>query len=372
MFPHLLPSLPKTLRHSRRFLSTCSSPLSPHHSIYLSRSTNPYFNLSLEDWLFRHKSHKEPLLLLYRDDPCVVIGRNQNPWKEVNLGALKKAGVPCIRRRSGGGTVYHDLGNTNYSIHLPRSSFDRNVTSDLVLRAVRSMGIDARVNDRNDICVGPEKMSPFSTMNLPRSAYKIVNNRAYHHGTMLISTRLDTLGDLLHSTKETMETKGVASVRSPVCNLRQWSESVSHDAFVDAVVTQFRQEYGIDEEVHSVEENAETRNVEYIRHGMTELPSWDWAYGQTPEFTFTIHQLFECGQVTAQIRSKHGVILSCSLALTPLRGGDTSQELQEELGELGKQLEGQRYGFVDEARLRNEIGDHTKAVWEWLREQMDT
>ena len=82
-----------------------------------------------------------------------------------------------------------DLGNTNFSIHLPRTSFDRHATARTVLDAVRSLSIDANVNERNDICVGKEKVSG--------SAYKIVNNRAYHHGTMLISSRLDTLGELL-------------------------------------------------------------------------------------------------------------------------------------------------------------------------------
>lgn len=101
------------------------------------------------------------MLLLYRDDPCVVIGRNQNPWKEVNFPALQRADIPFIRRRSGGGTVYHDSGNTNFSIHLPRSQFDRNSTGQVVLRAVRALGIDARLNDRNDLCVGPYKISDF-------------------------------------------------------------------------------------------------------------------------------------------------------------------------------------------------------------------
>jgi len=115
-----------------------TSSTSPQHSIYVSKSTNPYFNLTFEDWLvwttftyrlymmtgenrlFRHKNPNEPLLLIYRDDPCVVIGRNQNPWKEINFDALRtRPGVPFIRRRSGGGTVYHvwscTLGSKNHS-----------------------------------------------------------------------------------------------------------------------------------------------------------------------------------------------------------------------------------------------------------------
>ena len=191
-----------------------SGPPTAQHSIYISNSTNPYFNLTFEDWsvspsppttttnlnmtnpiwiqlgrLFRHKPPTDPLLLIYRDDPCVVIGRNQNPWKEVNMAALRRSGIPFVRRRSGGGTVYHvsiydvqgwysfsldwwfnqDLGNTNFSIHLPRPSFDRHVTARIVLRAVRSMSIDAHINERNDICVGKDKISVFrSVCNLCR------------------------------------------------------------------------------------------------------------------------------------------------------------------------------------------------------------
>ena len=110
-----------------------SGRVTPKHSIYLSRSVNPYFNLSFEDWfvlpvkaqqhlltrpmiwhrLFRHKPPQEPLLLIYRDDPCVIIGRHQNPWNEVNLRALHNTGTPFVRRRSGGGAVYHVRQDTD-------------------------------------------------------------------------------------------------------------------------------------------------------------------------------------------------------------------------------------------------------------------
>ncbi|KAI0303928.1 hypothetical protein BC826DRAFT_980470 [Russula brevipes] len=238
----MLPNLARLLQRGHRLFSTSrASPLSAKHSIYVSQSSDPYFNLSFEDWLFKEKPIQEPLLLLYRDEPCVIIGRNQNPWKEVNFPALRRAGIPFIRRRSGGGTVYHDMGNTNFSIHLPRSSFNRHVTAQLVLRAVRSLGVDASINDRNDVCVGPYKVSG--------SAYKIAKDRAYHHGTMLISSQLNTLGDVLHVSKESMITRGVASVRSPVKNLQEFNPTVTHAQFVGAMVQAFREEYHIGEPV---------------------------------------------------------------------------------------------------------------------------
>ncbi|KAI0068630.1 Lipoyltransferase and lipoate-protein ligase [Artomyces pyxidatus] len=336
----------------RSFPTSRPLQIDAKHSIYVSKSTNPYFNLTLEDWLFKNKSHEQPLLVLYRDDPCVVIGRNQNPWKEVNMHALRRTGISFIRRHSGGGTVYHDPGNTNFSIHLPRTSFDRHATAQVILRAVRALEVDARVNDRNDVCVGEYKM---------RSAYKIVKDRAYHHGTMLISTQLDTLGDVLHVSKDSMVTRGVASVRSPVRNLQEFQPKFTHDAFVEAVIDAFREEYGVDGPIHDVFADAESMNIPYIRDGMDELRSWDWAFGQTPEFTYTIHGTFAWGDVTAEIRSKHGIILSCTL--------QAGRADLFALADVASALEGEKYAFVDEGAHYNGEGP-ARDVWNWLREEM--
>ncbi|KAK7470112.1 hypothetical protein VKT23_001553 [Stygiomarasmius scandens] len=350
------------LRHRFSF-SSAASP-SAEHAIYVSQSTNPYFNLTFEDWLFRHKSPQQPLLLLYRDDPCVVIGRNQNPWKEVNLPALRaRENVPFIRRRSGGGTVYHDHGNTNFSIHLPRQSFDRHATAQIVLRAVRSLGIDANVNDRNDICVGKEKVSG--------SAYKIVNKRAYHHGTMLISTELKTLGDLLRTNKDTMETKGVASVRSPVCNLQQFSKNITHDAFVNAMVDEFLKEYPTTTptDVQFVDE-VDWQDVEYIQHGMAELPSWDWAYGQTPEFTYRVSNAFSWGTAHATIRSKHGVIIDCKIHVSDIEAPSVSAS-SKPLEEVERFLQGKKYGLVHNGTTVLGVDNPKSELVSWLSKIMD-
>ncbi|KAJ7506573.1 hypothetical protein B0H11DRAFT_1706566 [Mycena galericulata] len=327
-----IPSLPRgfTTRHSINRIEEIQN------SVYISQSTDPLFNLTFEDWLFRHSPPEKPLLFLYRNRPCVVIGRNQNPWKEVNMDALRSREVPFVRRRSGGGTVYHDLGNTNFSIHLARREFDRRVTAQIVLRAVRSLGIErARLNDRNDICADRATDNHVSG-----SAYKIVNTRAYHHGTMLISTQLDTLGDLLRTNKETMITAGVASVRSPVCNLQQFSPEIEHAVFARAMVTEFRREYALDETADPAQTVDETSgDPSYIQRGITELESWDWLYSQTPAFTYTIDTSFPWGPVTAEVHAKHGVILSCAL-----RAPSLSAELEEELVQLGASAEGKVYG----------------------------
>ncbi|KAG5635935.1 hypothetical protein H0H81_009620 [Sphagnurus paluster] len=299
--------------HLRTIVSPAYATPSAQHSIYISKSTNPYFNLTFEDWLFRHKSPEEPLLLIYRDEPCVIIGRNQNPWKEVNFEALRaRPNIPFIRRRSGGGTVYHDLGNTNFSIHLPRQEFDRHVTAQLVLRAVRSLGVNAQVNDRNDICT-----LLICGFHVSGSAYKIVNKRAYHHGTMLISSRLDTLGDLLRTNKDTMVTKGVASVRSPVRNLQHFRRDVTHDTFTSAVVNEFQREYGISASPQFIEETGDIKNVEYIRKGLDELPVLD-----TPLEKSVLEDLMRSGQTL--VGKQYGLLEE---SLTELKRDDPRREL---------------------------------------------
>ena len=137
------------------------------------------------------------VLLLYRNSSCVIIGRNQNPWIEANMNTVynksinnsNELQIPLIRRKSGGGTVYHDLGNTNYCVMMPRSEFKRSTSVTMVSQALEQLDIPASVNSRYDIVIGDKKISG--------SAYKIANNKSYHHGTMLIDTDLKVLGDAL-------------------------------------------------------------------------------------------------------------------------------------------------------------------------------
>ncbi|THH30343.1 hypothetical protein EUX98_g3852 [Antrodiella citrinella] len=213
------------------------------------------------------------------------------------------------------------------------------------MTALRSLAIDATVNDRNDICVRDEKVSG--------SAYKIVNNRAYHHGTMLISSDLGSLGRLLKvENKDAIQTKGVESVRSPVTNLRAYSDTVTHEAFVSAVVRSFRLDYDIDvdEEVQYVEEDTSTINIEYVRHGMDELKTWDWAYGQTPEFTHAFDKTFSWGKVSVNVRSKHGIILECSL-----QGSDEAEVMEDDTLRWSEWLVGKKYGFIEKDLIRGEM-----------------
>lgn len=244
-----------------RFRRLVTSPFKPFkYHVYASASQDVAVNLSIEDYLFR-KSHPEStVLFLYINNPCIVIGRNQNPWLEVNHALLSqdsgsrppdnrdggqarwKDKIKLIRRRSGGGTVFHDLGNLNFSVICPPASFNRDKYAEVVVRAIRRTNPRARVNERHDIVLDPGEVIPTSDQPdqkdthrtkfafgdgplVPRkvsgSAYKLVRNRALHHGTCLFdSPNISTISEYLQSpARPFLKARGVESVRSPIANI---------------------------------------------------------------------------------------------------------------------------------------------------------
>jgi lipoate-protein ligase A len=242
------------VRNYSSFTEKLADPANKLQS-YVSRSSDPYLNLSIEDHILRKSPADSTVLFLYVNRPCVVIGRNQNPWTEVNLGILNAArethgakdseppgigAVDLVRRRSGGGTVFHDEGNLNWSITCPRADFTRDKHAEMVVRALRRLGIDrARVNERHDIVLdqGHERHTadPQDTHRTPYtidqggprplkvsgSAYKLTRQRALHHATTLLSSpNLNIIPHYLRSpAKDFIQAQGVESVSSPVSNI---------------------------------------------------------------------------------------------------------------------------------------------------------
>ncbi|KIS68079.1 uncharacterized protein UMAG_03661 [Mycosarcoma maydis] len=358
---------------------------------YVSLSTNPWFNLAFEDHLFRSVDPSIPICFLYRNSPCVVVGRNQNPWKELNATAMRSIGLPMVRRRSGGGTVYHDLGNTNYSFHIPRDDFDRRTHAELVARALNAApvglhlsrtdlarsDVGAYVNGRNDICIrvkrGFDRNSTtktqaqadqlgFEERKVSGSAYKLVNKRAYHHGTMLLSASLRSLGSSLRNDRgELLVTKGVASVPAPVANLTDAfpdrTAMLSHEMFVQAVVAEFHRTYPdgcstaaavqVDESCLDAPQLNQGRWK--LKENFDELQSWDWVFGQTPEFTHRVSmydaseldssQSRGWGPFSVEIHSKEGVVLDAKLVEARFDDGAVEREVQA----LIQGLQGRRY-----------------------------
>lgn len=240
---------------------TQTSQPSSRVQVYTSHSHNPYLNLSAEHFLLQNSHPESTVLFLYTNDPCIVIGRNQNPWLEANLALLRGfkartgdndgaevSSVSLVRRRSGGGAVFHDSGNVNFSVICPPAAFDRNKHAEMVVRALRSLGVaTARVNERHDIVLDRgghdhgRGGAPPETFKISGSAYKLTRLRSLHHGTCLLnSPNLGDIGRLLRSPAEPfVKARGVESVRSRICNV-----GVPARDFIDAVRREFGAMYG--------------------------------------------------------------------------------------------------------------------------------
>ncbi|EPE34826.1 Class II aaRS and biotin synthetase [Glarea lozoyensis ATCC 20868] len=250
--------------------------------IYVSRSHSPYLNLSIEHHLLTKSPAESTILFLYTNKPSIIIGRNQNPWVECNHAAIRSSPLQplLVRRRSGGGTVWHDEGNVNYSVICPTEKFDRNKHAEMVVRALHSLDVQgAKVNERHDIVMNtPESTVPFK---ISGSAYKLTRLRSLHHGTCLLSSpNLKDIGKYLGSpAKKFIKARGVDSVRSKITNVH-----VGNEDFENAVVEKFRDMYGNVETTFVGEEEG---TVPAIEKGVEELSSPDWIYRQTPQFHFS-------------------------------------------------------------------------------------
>ena len=239
---------------------------------YVSTSRDPYVNLSIEHYLLQQSAPDSAILFLYINRPSIIIGRNQNPWLEVNLALLNQSEgglkteppaigpVDLVRRRSGGGTVFHDEGNVNWTVICPSSNFTRDKHAEMVVRGLRECGVDrARVNERHDIVLDQGErgddtiandthVTPYTTtdhdgprpLKVSGSAYKLTRNRALHHGTSLLSSpNMHVIPQFLHSpAKPFITARGVESVSSPITNIL-----LSNDRFMAAVQANFSKTY---------------------------------------------------------------------------------------------------------------------------------
>ncbi|KAK3113986.1 hypothetical protein LTR53_008160 [Teratosphaeriaceae sp. CCFEE 6253] len=276
---------------------------------YISTSRDPFLNLTIEHYLLQKSAPDSTILFL----PSIIIGRNQNPWLEVNL-ALLDAGqsgrreieppglgaVDLVRRRSGGGTVFHDEGNVNWTVICPPQEFTRDKHAEMVVRALRSCGVDrSRVNERHDIVLdqgqpatamdiaGDTHTTPYTQfkggaqlrpLKVSGSAYKLTRQRALHHGTALLSSpNLNVIPDYLHSpARPHMSARGVESVSSPVGNI-----VLSNDDFIGSVRRSFAAMYGTVERFQDV-----VVGEDWLDHEPPEQ-SQDWTFLQTPQFTIS-------------------------------------------------------------------------------------
>lgn len=258
--------------------------------VFLSDSLNPYLNLATEEWIFHNLDPSQQVLFLWRNEETVVIGRNQNPWSECNLAQMKADKVHLARRTTGGGAVFHDLGNTNFTFLSPKDAYKRENNVSIILNALKTFGIQGEASGRNDLLVpfedGPRKFSG--------SAYREKKDRAFHHGTLLFHADLMRLGNYLTPNPKKLQSKGKESVRARVTNLNAIHPEINHDKIVPAMIQAFEEFYGGKAEIEELSLESLPK-IPSLKEQFDLLSSWDWLYGSTLEFTHKMDDYLTLG-----------------------------------------------------------------------------
>ena len=263
------------------------------NKLYVSATGNGWRNLGTDEYFLEHIGPEDMLLHFYINQNAVIIGRGQNPWAECNLEAMRRDEVQLVRRISGGGAVFHDAGNLNFSFIAGEKIYDVQRQLGMIMSAVRALGIPCDFTGRNDLIADGRKFSG--------NAYCSRKGIKQHHGTLLIHADLSRLQNYLNVDPRKLQSKGVKSVRSRVCNLSEFVPDLTCEQMLAALKDAYRAEYGDYEELTAPEESA----VEpYIRKHASDA----WRLGETPRFDAQIENRFPWGNVQLLLTLRKGKV----------------------------------------------------------------
>jgi len=293
--------------------------------------------MAFDEFALSALSIPEPVFYLWQNRPSVIIGLNQSAYAEVNLPFLDKEGIVLARRVTGGGAVYHDWGNLNYSITGPMTEMkDEGSFLDLIVNALRDFGVPAERTGRNDIMADGKKCSGY--------AKRMVRDRIMVHGTLMFDVNLDTLTKVLASPGSKLAAAGIASVRSRVANLKDYlPQFPSIREFREAL---HRKLAGDDQEIQLTE-----GQLSAISHQAdSKFGTWEWNYGHSPSATFKMRKKFRCGTVEALFSLKHGCLDHLVFK------GDFLGNLPSEV--LQARLQGTPYRYPELLGVLKDVGNY--------------
>ena len=261
-----------------------------------NNSIDPHFNMAFDEFCLEQLKADEPVFYLWQNRPSVIIGLNQSAYAEVNLPYLREKGIVLARRVTGGGAVYHDLQNLNYTItgRIRDLETDYPAYVDTMARALRQLGVPAEVSGRNDILVEGRKCSGY--------AKRVSKDRLMIHGTLMYDVDIDTLTRVLDTPGSKLSAAGVSSVRSRVANLKaylpQFDGIHAFQAALQAILA------GNDGEIVL----CETQIAQIEADADKKYRTWEWIYGHSPVAAFQVRRKFACGNVEAAFSLKAGCI----------------------------------------------------------------
>jgi len=258
----------------------------------LSDRADPYYNLAAEEFLM--KELKEEVFMLWRNDNTIVIGRNQNTLAEINYEYVKEQEIRVVRRMTGGGAVYHDMGNINFTFIVNSeddfSNYDKFTAP--VIGFLRSLGVDARLKGRNDLVIGDKKISG--------NAQYMHKGRMLHHGTLLYDARQDKLSSALAVSEEKIKSKGIKSVRSRVTNIvSHMQEAMSPENFMMQMA-----DYMVKNTPDCRYYDLHTHEAEIRKLRDEKYATWEWNFGHSPKYEFFQKKRFPFGEVEVHLQTE--------------------------------------------------------------------
>ena len=289
---------------------------------YIKNPENdPYYNMAFDEYCLESLPIDEPVFFLWRNRPAVIVGFNQEVNTEVNLDYLKANNIDLVRRVTGGGAVYHDLGNLNYTIVGRSENLERDYPeyAGILMKALQSLGVPATLSGRNDILVEGKKVSGF--------AKRVCKNRLMVHGTLMYKVDVDVLTHVLHPSATKLQSKGVSSVRSRVANLCDYLPEITD-------IQQFSQQL---EEILSchyadAEYKLSEQDLANIRRLRDEkFATWEWNYGRSPKATLSNSARLACGTIEVHLTLAENRIATCRFGgdfLGNLPASEVEQALQ--------------------------------------------
>ncbi|GLI84160.1 lipoate-protein ligase LplJ [Rossellomorea marisflavi] len=266
--------------------------------------TDPRINLAIEEYALKNLDIDESYLLFYINEPSIIIGKNQNTIEEINTDYVEKQGLHVVRRLSGGGAVYHDLGNLNFSF-ITKDDGDSfhnfKKFTEPVIEALNKLGVKAELSGRNDILAEGRKISgnaQFST-----------RGRMFSHGTLLFDSEMENVVSALRVKKDKIESKGIKSIRSRVANISEFlEEKLTIEEFRSTLLKYIFNDSDVEEYVLTDEDWDRIHALSKERY-----QNWDWNYGKSPSFNLQHSHRFPVGQIDVRLEVRKGTIENCKI-----------------------------------------------------------
>lgn len=270
----------------------------------INRSLDPYFNLAMEEHLVKNWSGPHSYFVLWQNQPAVIVGRNQNTIEEINQAFIEGEDIKVVRRMSGGGAVYHDLGNINYTLVVNENNDFANFEKFTrpVIAALDKIGVQAENQGRNDITISGRKFSG--------NAQFMYKGRLLHHGTILFDSNLEIMARALNPQAEKISSQGIKSVRSRVTNISEHLLSpVSVEEFKQILTTELLALEG-GKEIYELAPS-DLKDIERMRDD--KYSAWYWNYGKSPAYDIRKTASFDWGHMDIQMAIKGGLIVACRI-----------------------------------------------------------